>query len=203
MKKLKIDSQEAKVKSQKPKANCLQPIAYCLFALILLTACNDKRTPQVQYMPDMYESVPYNADSKDGLKNAPSSNLKPVPGTIARGKEATYEIPDTNEGYELAKATLKSPLAVTEENLENGKAMYTIYCATCHGKKGDGNGVLSQREKFEGIPNYKDRELTQGNIYHVLMYGKNLMGSHASQLTQKERWQVVQYVEKLRNDLIK
>lgn len=210
MRKIKIDSQAPKANSKEPTANSqkrtaynLLSITYCLFALILLTACNDRRTPQVQYMPDMYESVPYNADSKDGLKNASSSNLKPVPGTIARGKQAAYEIPDTNEGYELAKATLKSPLAVTQENLENGKAMYTIYCATCHGKKGDGNGVLSQREKFEGIPNYKDRELTEGNIYHVLMYGKNLMGSHASQLTQKERWQVVQYVEKLRNDLIK
>ncbi len=35
--------------------------------------------------------------------------------------------------------------------------MYGIYCATCHGTKGDGNGVLAQREKFEGVPKYKDQ----------------------------------------------
>ena len=40
-----------------------------------------------------------------------------------------------------------------------------------------------QREKFQRIPNYKDRDLHEGSIYHVIMHGKNLMGSHASQLT--------------------
>ena len=107
----------------------------------------------------------------------------------------------TNEGYELAKAELKSPLEVTEESLANGKKMYDIYCAVCHGKKGDGNGILSQRDKFNGIPNYKDRDINEGSIYHVIMFGKNLMGSHASQLTPQERWEVVQYVEKLKSDL--
>ncbi len=81
--------------------------------------------------------------------------------------------------------------------------MYDIYCASCHGKKGDGQGVLSQREKFEGIPNYKDRDINAGSIYHVIMYGKNLMGSHASQLTYNERWQIVHYVEQLRSRISK
>jgi mono/diheme cytochrome c family protein len=94
-------------------------------------------------------------------------------------------------------------LEKTDKNLENGKKMYTIYCISCHGKKGDGNGYLSQAEKFEGIPNYKDRDITEGSIYHVLIHGKNLMGSHSSQLTYKERWQIVQYVEVLRADLLK
>ena len=175
-------------------------IALVVFASIV--SCNNKRTPQVQYMPDMYESVPYNPNGADGVNNAPV-NLKPVAGTIARGGHPAYDIADTNEGYELAKTTLTNPLEATEENLENGKKMYDIYCASCHGKKGDGNGVLSQREKFSGIPNYKDREITAGSIYHVIMHGKNLMGSHASQITYTERWQIVQYVEKLRTDLAK
>ena len=98
---------------------------------------------------------------------------------------------------------MKSPLEANEKNLENGKKMYAIYCATCHGKKGDGNGHLSKTEKFLGIPNYKDRDLTEGSIYHVLMHGKNLMGSHSGQLTYNERWQVIHYVEQLRSDLLK
>ncbi len=176
-----------------------------IIALVVFTSivsCNNKRTPQVQYMPDMYESVPYNPNGADGINNAPV-NLKPVAGTIARGGHPAYDIADTNEGYELAKTTLTNPLEATEENLANGKKMYDIYCATCHGTKGDGNGVLSQREKFSGIPNYKDRDINAGTIYHVIMHGKNLMGSHASQITYKERWQIVQYVEKLRTDLAK
>ena len=111
--------------------------------------------------------------------------------------------PNSEEGYQLAKDSLQSPLEASAKNLENGKAMYTIYCATCHGDKGDGMGTLVKNEKFLGVPNYKDREITQGSIYHVIMHGRNLMGSHASQLTEKERWQVVHYVESLRADLLK
>ena len=176
-----------------------------IIALVVVTSvvsCNDKRTPQVQYMPDMYVAVPYEANGADGL-NGKMVDRDPVAGTIKRGGFVAFEYPDTNEGYDLAKAELKSPLKVTEENLANGKKMYDIYCAVCHGKKGDGNGVLSQRDKFSGIPTYNDaaRGITEGSIYYVIMYGKNLMGSHASQLTTKERWQVVQYVEKLKKDL--
>jgi len=176
-------------------------LSIILAALGTVVACSDKRTPQMQYMPDMYVAVPYEADGVIG-ENEVSTNLKPVANTIARGN-VPYEYENTNEDYDKAKAELKSPLAVNEENLENGKKMYGIYCAVCHGKKGDGNGVLSEREKFSGVPNYKDREITEGSIYHVIMHGRNTMGSHSSQLTYKERWQVVQYVQQLRNDLTK
>lgn len=164
-------------------------------------SCN-KRTRQFQYMPDMYVSVPYDADGEKGINNKPV-NIKPVAGTLPRGGTPAYDIPNTNEGYERARVELKNPLEATEANLEKGKALFGIYCISCHGAKGNGNGVLVQREKFEGIPNYKDRNINAGTIYHVIMYGKNLMGSHSSQLTYTERWQIVQYVQKLRADLLK
>ncbi len=177
-------------------------IIFALVVLVNVVSCGDKRTRSLQYMPDMYVSVPYDANSANGLNdNVNGSNLKPVEGTIARG-QVPYEYLNTNDGYTAAKSDLKSPLENNEENMANGKKMYDIYCATCHGTKGDGNGVLAQREKFNGVPNYKDRVITEGSIYHVIMYGKGIMGSHASQLTVKERWQIVQYVEKLRNDLL-
>ncbi len=176
-------------------------IIVALVVVISVVSCGDKRTRSVQYMPDMYVAVPYEPNGAVGINGEPS-NLKPVEGTIARG-HVPYEYADTNDGYELAKAESKNPLEASEKNLENGKKMYAIYCAVCHSKKGDGDGILSQREKFSGVPNYKDRDITEGSIYHVIMYGKNLMGSHSSQLTNRERWQVVSYVEKLRNDLLK
>ncbi|MEN8856553.1 MAG: cytochrome c [Flavobacteriaceae bacterium] len=172
-----------------------------LLVLATIVSCSDKRERQLQYMPDMYVAVPYEADAEKGNTGA-SSNLKPVAGTIARGN-VPYEYADTNADYEKAKTVLKSPLVQDDANLEQGKKMYTIYCVSCHGKKGDGNGYLSQADKFAGIPSYKDRDITEGSIYHVIMYGKNLMGSHSSQLTNKERWQIVQYVGQLRNDLLK
>ncbi|WP_347173496.1 c-type cytochrome [Polaribacter uvawellassae] len=177
-------------------------IIFALVTLVTIASCGDKRTPSLQYMPDMYVAVPYEPNGAIGLNdNINGSNLKPVEGTVARG-QVPYDYPNTIEGYNAALNELKSPLEDTEENMENGKKMYDIYCATCHGSNGDGNGVLVQRDKFSGIPNYKDRAITAGSTYHVIMYGRGIMGSHSSQLTVKERWQVVHYVEKLRNDLL-
>jgi mono/diheme cytochrome c family protein len=150
----------------------------------------------------MYESVGYKTyQESDAFPNGIQAQL-PVEGSVPRGWQP-YEYEDSNEGYESAKLNLKSPLVNNEENLKNGKKMYDIYCSVCHGSKGDGQGILMEREKFLGIPSYADRDITEGSIYHVLMHGINLMGSHAGQVDDEERWQIAQYVLKLRQDLIK
>ena len=170
--------------------------------LISVFSCSDPSKPNYQYFPNMYESIGYEtyADSK-AFTNGIEAQI-PVDNTVARGW-APYDYPDSNEGYEMAKISLKSPIQMNDENLSNGVELYGIYCAVCHGKKGDGQGILMTREKFLGIPSYKDREITPGSIYHVLMYGKNAMGSHAGQVNSKERWQIAQHVIMLRSKLIK
>ena len=166
------------------------------------TSCFDPSKPNYQYFPNMYESVGYKTyQESDAFPNGIQAQL-PVEGSVPRGWQP-YEYEDSNEGYESAKLNLKSPLVNNEENLKNGKKMYDIYCSVCHGSKGDGQGILMEREKFLGIPSYADRDITEGSIYHVLMHGINLMGSHAGQVDDEERWQIAQYVLKLREDLIK
>ena len=173
-----------------------------LLSLFLMTSCFDSSKPNYQYFPNMYESVGYGTyDESDAFPNGIEAQL-PVEGSVPRGWQP-YEFEDSNEGYELAKVNLTSPLLNNEDNLANGKKMYEIYCSVCHGSKGDGNGILMEREKFLGIPSYADRDITEGSIYHVLMYGINLMGSHAGQVNDEERWQISQYVLKLRKDLLK
>ena len=173
-----------------------------LLSLFLMTSCFDSSKPNYQYFPNMYESVGYGTyDESDAFPNGIEAQL-PVEGSVPRGWQP-YEFEDSNEGYQLAKVNLTSPLLNNEENLANGKKMYEIYCSVCHGSKGDGNGILMEREKFLGIPSYADRDITEGSIYHVLMYGINLMGSHAGQVNDEERWQISQYVLKLRKDLLK
>tara|TARA_Y100001935_G_scaffold157307_1_gene129459 strand:- start:1334 stop:1843 length:510 start_codon:yes stop_codon:yes gene_type:complete len=167
-----------------------------------ITSCFDPSKPNYQYFPNMYESVGYKTyQESDAFPNGIQAQL-PAEGTVPRGWQP-YEYEDSNEGYESAKLNLKSPLVNNEENLKNGKKMYDIYCSVCHGSKGDGQGILMEREKFLGIPSYADRDITEGSIYHVLMHGINLMGSHAGQVDDEERWQIAQYVLKLREDLIK
>ena len=164
-------------------------------------ACSDPSQPNYQYFPNMYESVGYGTYAEAPFADGTAAQL-PAEGSVPRGWEP-YDYPNTNEGYELAKANLISPLEETPESLTRGKELYDIYCAVCHGAKGDGQGILMKREKFLGIPSYADREITEGSIYHVLMYGKNAMGSHAGQVNATERWQIGQYVLKLRAELIK
>jgi len=176
-----------------------------LVMLVGLVSCKKTSSRNYQYMPNMYESIGYETyQESDAFGTGVEAQL-PVKGTIPRGDFMPYEIENTNDGYNLAKATLKSPLDSTQVDYDNGKFLYEIYCGICHGNKGDGKGKLVQREKILGVPAYSDvgRAITTGSIYHVIYYGKNTMGSYANQLNEQERWQVVAYVEKLKADLQK
>jgi mono/diheme cytochrome c family protein len=171
-------------------------------ALVALTAaCNwDKSTPGYVYMDDMYRSPSLEAyqpatQFADGL-----SARQPVAGTVSRG-EVPYGLPNTNEAYELSKRNGEVPASFAALNADEGKELYLQFCSHCHGEKGDGNGILMQREKILGVPGYgSDRlpDITPGSVYHVIMHGKNNMGSHASQLHYDERWKIIKYVFQLR-----
>ncbi|MBD0833493.1 c-type cytochrome [Aestuariibaculum sediminum] len=170
--------------------------------VLVAVSCKKDSAPNYQFMPNMYESVGYETYSEStAFRNGVEAQL-PAEGTIPRGF-VPFDIENTTEGYELAKATLTNPIDSTKVDLERGKVLYDIYCGICHGNKGDGQGKLVKREKILGIPNYADRDITAGSIYHTIYYGKNAMGSYANQINEEERWQVVSYVLKLRADLVK
>ncbi len=185
-----------------------------LVVIVALSSCQDKRSRELQYMADtdMYRPVAYETYGESTLSKDSTSVRLPVTNTISRGN-VPYDYPNSQNGYLAAKDSLLSPLkvkapldsirSVSKANLDQGKYLYGIYCVSCHGTTGNGQGSLVQNEKILGVPNYKDRDVTEGNIYHVLMYGKGIMGSHSSQLNATERWQIVHHVEQLRNDLLK
>ncbi len=164
-------------------------------------SCVENSKPNYQYMPNMYETVSYEPyGAYDVFANEQEAKL-PVEGTISRGWRP-YEYEDSNEGYAAAKENLENPLPYTEENLAQGRQLYTIYCAVCHGDTGDGQGILAEREKILGIPAYDTRDITEGSVYHVMYYGLNAMGSYASQTSIEERWQIDHYVMSLREELL-
>ncbi|WP_452219902.1 c-type cytochrome [Lacinutrix salivirga] len=182
----------------------LVKISVIALVLVVFASCQKQSRPNYQFMPNMYEPVPYETyQESDAFANGIEAQL-PAEGSISRGY-VPFEIDNNNDGYLLAKETLKSPLDSVQVDYEVGGPLYQIYCAICHGNKGDGKGKLVQREKILGIPRFDDagRAITEGSIYHTIYYGKNAMGSYANQLNEEERWQVTAYVLKLKADLEK
>ena len=178
----------------------LYKIALLVCIAVFVSSCKDNLKPNYQYMPNMYEAVSYETYSEsNAFKNGKEGQLPPA-GTINRGFEV-YDYPNTTEGYDLAKANLKSPLDSTSVDLEKAKGLYEIYCAICHGNAGDGKGKLVTQGKYLGVPNYKDRVITNGSVFHVQQFGLNSMGSYANQMSAHERWLVSAYVMKLKSEL--
>ena len=177
----------------------LYKITLVIGLMILVSSCHNTSTPNYQYMPNMYEAVSaetYAPASVTVFKDGKEGRL-PANGSINRGFEP-FEYENSSEGYALAKANLKSPLDTLDRNSGKGKELFEIYCISCHGAAGNGKGKLVEREKILGVPNYKDREITEGSIFYVVTYGLNSMGSHANQMSVHERWLVADYVLKLR-----
>ena len=165
-------------------------------------SCQNKSKPNYQFMPDMYEAVSYETYSESAAFRTGVEAQLPVEGTVPRG-HIPFDYENTIQDYMLAKSELLSPLDSTQVDLVRAKQLFDIYCAICHGTKGDGQGNLVKREKIMGIPKYDDigRAITEGSIYHTIYYGKNTMGSYANQLNEEERWQVVAYVLDLKAKL--
>lgn len=190
--------------NNRPMKNIYKSIFVIALALVLTSCWNKKSGPNYQYFPqtDMYESPSYETYQEHEMFPDSKTAMDPADNTIARGHEV-YPYPNTFDGKKAATEHYKNPLAFTEKNVKNGGQLYDIYCAICHGFKGDGNGPLSQREKMMGIPGFDDpnRNMTEGDIYHVMYYGLNNMGSYASQTTHKERWQIVHYIQTLQDQL--
>lgn len=100
---------------------------------------------------------------------------------------------------------LKNPFQPTPEVLKRGEAIYKYQCAICHGKNGMGDGPLIVREDgSEGAykavpPAYSDRlkTLKDGEMYHSITYGKNLMGGYGSHVRSEDRWKLVCYIKEL------
>jgi len=171
--------------------------------IIFLSSCGDETSPGWEYMPDMYRGPALEAHQPYGYFADSLSARKPVEGTVPRGFMTYQSYSPLADGYEAAKANLTAPASIKGDsaNLAEGAELYAIFCTHCHGDKGDGQGILMKRDKIAGIPSYADRDINMGTIFHVVTYGKGIMGSHASQLTPEERWKVAYHVLKLKREL--
>lgn len=118
----------------------------------------------------------------------------PVNGTVARGF-TPYEyqgMPDS------VVKNLSNPLAVSKKVLERGQERFNIYCSPCHGYFGEGDGRL--KGLFPKPPTLHSAKVinwSDGNIYHVITNGQNVMPSYAEQVSRDDRWAIIHYIRAL------
>jgi len=181
-------------------------IVFCGLAALLIAAigCSDvKRTPGKVYMPDMANSRAYETYSANPVFADGRTSQGPVAGTVKRGEEYPVHIEmdqtgDTANYY--ASRALPNPFdSLDADQMKETERLYLINCGICHGAKlgplwKDGDGpypakpaALVGDAKYESMP--------AGQMFYSITYGKNLMGSYASQLTAKQRWQVITYIK--------
>jgi len=184
---------------------------------IALAGCSDvRREPGAVYMPDMAysrafetyaekDSTLFTTDPTDASDKIFYNN-KPVEGTISRGEELPFAIAKDKAGDTtnyIASKLVTSPLtSLSGGDSVEAERLYLVNCGICHGSKLDGNGPLWKdgNGPFPAAPamlvgKAQYENMPEGQMFYSVTYGKNLMGSYASQLSRKQRWQIIRYIK--------
>lgn len=184
-------------------------IAASTSLVLLLAACgSDNKKPGKIYMPDMAYSRAYEtyADHSNLKEKGVNFNNTPVAGAVSRNMDYVYHIPMDSAGSETnynASAAVANPVQMlTKEEMEETKRLYLVNCGICHGTKLDGNGPLYKggegpypAKPATLVGDAKYEEMTEGMMFYSITYGRNLMGGYASQLTPKQRWNIIHYIK--------
>lgn len=169
-----------------------------VFLVIWFGSCDRNRNhPGWDYFPDMFYSEAYETYTPNPNFADGKTLREPVEGTVSR--EITPFMYGTGD-QERARAgrELVNPYADDPDAVKRGKEVFGIYCANCHGEKGDGKGYLHTSGKYPAVPRSLVNEvaisLKDGEIYHSITLGFGSMGSHASQIRPEDRWKVISYI---------
>ncbi|PJB14995.1 MAG: hypothetical protein CO118_05715 [Flavobacteriales bacterium CG_4_9_14_3_um_filter_32_8] len=169
--------------------------------LILYSCDHSSRKPGYSYVDDMmvsdaYETYTTNSNFKDNKTAQPS-----ILGTIPR-ETIPYHYAKTPEGMQKASLELKNPFTGAKDSikiLERGHKMFDVFCAICHGSKGEGKGLLYSSGKYPTEPASlisKDFwERPDGEIYHVITVGSIIMAAHADHIRIDDRWKIILYIK--------
>ncbi len=128
----------------------------------------------------------------DGRSERPT-----IADTVARGQlhldQARYT------GKENGKDVDFFPIQITRGDLARGQDRFNIYCSPCHGRLGDGHGMIVRRG-FRQPPTYHDPRLVNapvGYFFDVMTNGYGAMYSYASRVAVDDRWRIAAYIRAL------
>jgi len=169
-------------------------------SLGLHTLCDRSMAERnVQFFPNMVESVPYQAYSAN--PNFPDGKTlqAPEPGTIARGHLPLHYSSSPQDAMRAGNE-LVNPFSPGDDRvLKRGSVVFANFCIVCHGPQGKGDGPVLER----GVPlppsllAERARQMRDGQMFHVLTYGQGNMPPYSGQLSQEDRWKVVLHVRAL------
>jgi mono/diheme cytochrome c family protein len=159
-------------------------------ALVMLSAATGCRQ-------DMHDAPRY--DPLEGSSALPGgASAQPlVEGTVARDHLAADELLET--GKLNGQVADVFPFTITRADLDRGQERFNIYCAPCHGRRGDGDGMVVQRGYRQAASYHNDRlrQASAGYLYDVVANGFGAMPDYRAQITVEDRWRVVAYVRAL------
>ncbi len=167
---------------------CLKNISPLGLLLVLLCAgCRHDMQDQPRFKP-LAQS-----DFYSDLRSA----RPPVDGTVARGQlhEDSYLYTGklgNNPGDYM-------PFPVTDEVMARGRERFNIFCAPCHSRVGNGNGVIVQRG-LRRPPSFhieRLRKVPLGYFFDVMTNGFGAMPDYASQIPPRDRWSIIAYIRAL------
>jgi mono/diheme cytochrome c family protein len=146
---------------------------------------------------DMHDAPRYEAfEASSTFADNRASRSAPV-GTVARGwlreDEALYT------GKVAGQTVDEFPFAIGREELARGQQRFNIYCTPCHGRVGDGNGMVVQRGLRQAASYHQDRLRQEkvGYFFDVVTNGFGAMQGYAEQIPVRDRWLIVAYVRTL------
>jgi mono/diheme cytochrome c family protein len=147
---------------------------------------------------DMQDQPKYKPQRPSDFFADGRSERQPVEGTVARGQ--LNEDIAFYQGKDAAGNDIDTfPIAVDKAVIVRGQNRYDIYCSPCHGRIGNGLGMIVRRG-FKQPPSYHIDRLRQapvGHLYDVITNGYGAMLNYAAQVQPRDRWAIVAYIRAL------
>lgn len=168
------------------------------------------RKPPFELFPDMDRQLKLRPQEPFAfMSNGVSSQLPPA-GTVARdvpmqtvhGPVDAYENAPVNTGFVTGTTNfvLTNPLPVNAALIERGRDRFDIYCAPCHGRLGNGDGITKKIGVMAAVANLHDPRIVQmpdGEIFNIVTHGKGLMGAAGPLVPTADRWAIISYLRAL------
>jgi mono/diheme cytochrome c family protein len=146
---------------------------------------------------DMYDQPHYEPYEPSTFFADGTTSRPIVAGTVARGELRADTL--YYEGKIDGKDADVFPFEIDAATLELGRERYMIYCTPCHGRLGDGHGMVARRG-FSPPPTFHSeylRKIPVGHFYNVITHGYGAMYSYAARIPVKHRWAIAAYIRAL------